>query len=64
MKKTVRKTYTLEPDDIRRALADYINLHSCGEDQVDEERMTVSFDYGALDEQRRLPTITVTDGDY
>ena len=63
MKRNTRKTYTLEPDDIRRALAEYINLNSCGEDYVDEDRITLSYDHGTLDEGKRFPTITVTDGD-
>lgn len=63
MKKSTRKTFTLTPDDTRRALAEYINLHSCGEDSVDEDRMTIQFDHGTLDDFGKFPTVIVTDGD-
>ena len=60
MKKSTTKTYTLEPDDTRRAIAEYINLHLCGEDSVNEDIITIEFEFlGERGGRKKFPIITV-----
>ena len=43
MKKTSKETYELKPSEIAQALAEWVNLHSCGESHLDEDKIHVEW---------------------
>lgn len=60
MQTITKRSFMLDQEDIKEALADYINRV---ENFVDVETMQVAFDFGMINEPKNMPTITVTDGD-
>ena len=59
MQTITKRSFILDQDDIKEALADYINRVV---NFVDVETMQVAFDFGMI-ERKNMPNITVTDGD-
>ena len=59
MQTITKRSFILDQDDIKEALADYINRVV---NFVNVETMQVAFDFGMI-ERKNMPKITVTDGD-